>query len=165
MLRKCVVHRRNGIPNDHTSNFQQYFSNPHRSSSPKLDLTYLTMKKFFSLLAIASIIAISNCTSIPENNDPILGIWVKNDANANSNKSGNSTREEWIFNDVYLGRYQTYTDANLTFYTDFKWSEDNGVYTITYSHEEVSDVVVSLEETNEPEILALENGTVFATRE
>lgn len=123
------------------------------------------MKKFFSLLAIASIIAISNCTSIPENNDPILGIWVKNDTTMDNDKSESTSREEWIFNDVYLGRYQSYSNHRLTFYTDFKWSEENGVYAITYSDEQVTDVIVSLEETSDPEILALENGSVFATRE
>ncbi len=123
------------------------------------------MKKFFSLLAIASIIAISNCTSIPENNDPILGIWVRNDSGMDNNKSETTSREEWIFNDVYLGRYQSYSNANLTYYTDFKWSEENGVYTIIYSDEQITDVIVSLEETSNPEILALENGSVFATRE
>ncbi|WP_420400575.1 hypothetical protein [Flagellimonas sp.] len=123
------------------------------------------MKKFFSLLAIASIIAVSNCTSIPENNDPILGIWVRDDVNGDENKNGSTSREEWIFNDVYLGRYQSYSNSSLTFYTDFKWSEENGKYTITYSDEQVTDVIVSLEETSDPEILALENGSVFATRE
>ncbi|WP_298928671.1 hypothetical protein [uncultured Allomuricauda sp.] len=122
------------------------------------------MKKFFSLLSIVCIIAISNCTSIPENNDPILGIWARSGSTL-ENKNENATREEWIFNDVYLGRYQSYSESNLLFYTDFKWSEENGVYTIIYSDTEITDVIVSLEETNDPEILALENGTVFATRE
>lgn len=122
------------------------------------------MKKFFSLLSIVCIIAISNCTSIPENNDPILGIWARSGSTL-ENKNENATREEWIFNDVYLGRYQSYSESNLLFYTDFKWSEENGVYTIIYSDAEITDVIVSLEETNDPEILALENGTVFATRE
>ncbi|UII78652.1 hypothetical protein [Flagellimonas sp. CMM7] len=122
------------------------------------------MKKFFSLLSIVCIIAISNCTSIPENNDPILGIWARAGSTLD-NKNENTTREEWIFNDVYLGRYQSYSDSNLLFYTDFKWSEENGVYTIIYSDTEITDVIVSLEETNDPEILALENGAVFATRE
>ncbi len=124
------------------------------------------MKKLFSLLSIICIIAISNCSSIPENNDPILGTWVKNSAAQNEITSKNSTtREEWIFNDVYLGRYQSYTDSNLTFYTDFRWSEENGKYTIEFGDEHVNDVVVSLEESNDPETLALENGSVFATRE
>lgn len=122
------------------------------------------MKKFFSLLSIVCIIAISNCTSIPENNDPILGVWARASSTLD-NKNEKSTREEWIFNDVYLGRYQSYSNSNLVFYTDFKWSEEDGVYSIIYSDTEVTDVTVSIEEANEPEILALENGSVFATRE
>ncbi|WP_420320073.1 hypothetical protein [Flagellimonas sp.] len=124
------------------------------------------MKKLFSLLSIICIIAISNCSSIPENNDPILGTWVKNSSILDEGTNKNSTtREEWIFNDVYLGRYQTYTNSNLIFYTDFRWSEENGKYSITFGDEQVSDVIVSLQESNDPEILALENGSVFATRE
>ncbi|MDC6366734.1 MULTISPECIES: hypothetical protein [Flavobacteriaceae] len=123
------------------------------------------MKKFFSLLSIVSIIAISNCTSIPENNDPILGIWAKSESSTNDNKNADITREEWIFNDVYLGRYQNYSNSKLVFYTDFKWSEENGVYTITYGDSQVSDVTVSLEQNNDPETLTLGNGSVFATRE
>ncbi|MGW9687094.1 hypothetical protein [Flagellimonas sp. 2504JD1-5] len=124
------------------------------------------MKKLFSLLSIICIIAVSNCSSIPENNDPILGTWVKNSSSsdASSNKSS-TTREEWIFNDVYLGRYQSYTNSDLTYYTDFRWSEENGKYSITFGDEQVSDVIVSLQESNDPEILALDNGSVFATRE
>lgn len=124
------------------------------------------MKKLFSLLSIISIIAISNCSSIPENDNPILGTWVKNSLNSDetTNKSS-TTREEWIFNDVYLGRYQTYTNSNLTYYTDFRWSEEDGKYSITFGDEQVTDVIVSLQESNDPEILALENGSVFATRE
>lgn len=124
------------------------------------------MKKLFSLLSIVCIITVSNCTSIPENDDPILGIWVRNSTAQDGNKTeSQATREEWIFNDVYLGRYQSYSDSKLTFYTDFRWTEENGLYTITYSEEEIVDVIVSLENTNDPETLSLENGTVFATRE
>ncbi|KQC31366.1 hypothetical protein [Flagellimonas eckloniae] len=122
------------------------------------------MKKLFSLLSIVCIIAISNCTSIPENNDPILGVWARGSSTIDS-KSENTTREEWIFNDVYLGRYQSYSNSHLIFYTDFKWSEESGVYSIIYSDDEVNDVSVSLEESNDSEVLALENGSVFATRE
>ena len=122
------------------------------------------MKKLFSLVSIVCIIAVSNCTSVPENNDPILGIWT-NTNTSTENKSGTNTREEWIFNDVYLGRYQRYTGSKLTFYTDFRWSEEKGVYNIVYSDTEVDDVTVSLKNTEEPEILALNNGSVFAIRE
>ena len=122
------------------------------------------MKKLFSLLFIVLIIAVSNCTDIPENNDPILGIWIRT-VNPSEDSKSSTLKEEWIFNDVYLGRYQRYTNNTLTFYTDFKWSNDNDSYTITYSGTDIEEVTVSLEVSNEPETLALEDGAVFATRE
>ncbi|WP_222984817.1 hypothetical protein [Flagellimonas meishanensis] len=123
------------------------------------------MKKLFSLLCIISIVAVSNCTSVPENNDPILGIWVRNNVSTDANKNTSNIREEWIFNDVYLGRYQSYSNSKLDFYTDFKWSEENGVYTIIFGDPQVPDVTVSLEQNEAPEKLTLDNGSVFATRE
>lgn len=123
------------------------------------------MKKLFSLLCIVSIITVSNCTSVPENDDPILGIWARSESSTDNNKSVTTAREEWIFNDVYLGRYQSYSNSKLVFYTDFRWSESNGVYTITYGDPQISDVIVSLEHANNPETLTLGNGSVFATRE
>ncbi|HKL90298.1 MAG TPA: hypothetical protein VJ880_03860 [Allomuricauda sp.] len=123
------------------------------------------MKKLFSLLSIVGIIAISNCTSVPENHDPILGIWAKTEFSNIEGKSSSTVREEWIFNDVYLGRYQRYSNSELIFYTDFKWSQENGTYSITYGDPQVNDITVSLEEAKEPEILTLDNGSVFATRE
>ncbi|MDF0716027.1 hypothetical protein PY092_07710 [Muricauda sp. 334s03] len=123
------------------------------------------MKKLFSLLSIVGIIAISNCTSVPENHDPILGIWAKTESSSIEGKSTSTVREEWIFNDVYLGRYQRYSDSKLIFYTDFKWSQEKGTYSITYGDPQVTDITVSLEKAKEPEQLTLDNGSVFATRE
>ena len=123
------------------------------------------MKKLFSLLSIIGIIAISNCTRVPENHDPILGIWARTETPGIEDKSSHTVREEWIFNDVYLGRYQRYSNSELIFYTDFKWSQENGTYSITYGDPQVTDITVSLEKAKEPEILTLDNGSVFATRE
>ncbi|NDV16289.1 hypothetical protein GO009_09655 [Muricauda sp. TY007] len=123
------------------------------------------MKKLFSLLSIIGIIALSNCTSVQENHDPILGIWAKTESSSIENKSTSTVREEWIFNDVYLGRYQRYSNSKLIFYTDFKWSEDNGAYSIIYGDPQVTDITVSLKKAQEPEVLTLDNGSVFATRE
>ncbi|SFB75529.1 hypothetical protein SAMN04487891_10296 [Flagellimonas taeanensis] len=123
------------------------------------------MKKLFSLLSIIGIIALSNCSQVPENNDPILGIWAKTGSSTIEGKGTETTREEWIFNDVYLGRYQSYSNSKLVFYTDFKWSFENGTYTIIYGDPQVTDVTVSLVKAQDPEILALGNGSVFATRE
>lgn len=114
------------------------------------------------MLAIVGFIAVSNCSRIPENNDPVLGIWVKAeflDTDASRNNT-TPTSEEWIFNDVYLGRYHRYSDDEIVFYTDFRWDVIDGVYTISYSEEEIPAVQVSLKD----ELLELENGDVFATR-
>jgi len=123
------------------------------------------MKKLFSLLSILGIIAISNCSQIPENNDPILGIWSRSQSTDLSGKTAETLREEWIFNDVYLGRYQSYSNSKLVFYTDFKWSVDRGNYSITYGDPQMDGITVNLEQANEPEMLTLDNGTVFATRD
>ncbi|KAB7531431.1 hypothetical protein F8C76_08050 [Flagellimonas olearia] len=123
------------------------------------------MKKLFSLLAVIGIVALSNCSQIPENNDPILGIWANTQTSTIEGKGSSTTREEWIFNDVYLGRYQSYSNSKLVFYTDFKWSEENGTYSIIYGDPQVTDITVNLEHASDPEILTLENGSVFATRD
>ncbi|GMN10822.1 hypothetical protein MTsPCn9_30130 [Croceitalea sp. MTPC9] len=123
------------------------------------------MKKFFSLLAILVIIAVSNCSEIPENNDPILGIWSKSEILSQDGKSGDEVREEWIFNDAYLGRYHSYTNNDLEFYTDFSWSLDGETYTIIYTGTDKPTVEVNLHQAAEPELLALENGSTFAVRE
>ena len=83
------------------------------------------MKKLFSLLSIVGIIAISNCTRVPENHDPILGIWAKTESSSIEGKNSSTVREEWIFNDVYLGRYQRYSNSKLIFYTDFNLKVDS----------------------------------------
>ncbi len=122
------------------------------------------MKKIFSLLAIVSIIAASNCTRIPENNDPILGVWSKTNVTTVTNKEI-PEKEEWIFNDAYLGRYHRYANQKIVFYTDFAWSLDNGTYTIIYNEEELSDITVIMNKADEPEQLEFTGGEVFAVRE
>ena len=122
------------------------------------------MKKLFSLLTIVVLISVSNCSEIPENNDPVLGIWAKIESEGISQEQ-TSNREEWIFNDAYLGRYQQYEGNNITFYTDFGWTVENGVYTIEYRGTDLETQRVMLVNTDNPETLAYENGSHFATRE
>jgi hypothetical protein len=124
------------------------------------------MKRFFSMLAIVGFIAVSNCSRIPENNDPVLGVWVRTELidDATARETAAPISEEWIFNDVYLGRYHRYSDKEIVFYTDFKWEVVDDVYTITYSQGEMSEVQVSLKLSEENEMLELVNGAVFATR-
>ena len=123
------------------------------------------MKKLFSFLSIVLLVVVSNCSDIPENNDPILGVWTNSNTLETNGRTASITREEWIFNDVYLGRYQAYSNNELVFYTDFKWSNDNDIYVITYTGTDVEEVAVNLVEEDGTDILSLTNGAVFAIRE
>ena len=123
------------------------------------------MKKFFSLLTLVVIIAMSNCSEIPQNNDPILGVWSKSEIASQDGENGDDVREEWIFNDAYLGRYHSYSNNDLEFYTDFSWSLEDETYTIIYSGTDKPTVEVNLEEAAKPELLALQDGNIFAIRE
>ena len=124
------------------------------------------MKKLFSFLAIIGIILASNCSRIPENNDPVIGIWSSVEVKSVSQTQKQTDRQEWIFNDVYLGRYHHYNNGEIDLVTDFKWSEDDGVYTISYPGMEnkLNDIVTLVEsETNS--ILKDSSGNTLATRE
>ncbi|MBQ4913481.1 hypothetical protein J8L85_03470 [Maribacter sp. MMG018] len=77
-------------------------------------------------------ILISSCSKIETNDDPVIGIWEHNvKAATNSNKMV-VDKEEWIFNDVYLGRFHGYNNGEITYLTDFKWTVDGDIYTISY---------------------------------
>ena len=123
------------------------------------------MKKFFSFLTIMVIISMSNCSEIPENNDPILGIWSRSEILSEDGEIEDEVRQEWIFNDVFLGRYHSYSNNNLEFFTDFSWSLEGNIYTIIYTGTDIPSIDVTLEQTSNPEKLALTNGNLFAERE
>ena len=83
------------------------------------------------LLALVVATGLTSCSNVPENNDPVIGIWARTESpEALSLKT--SFREEWIFNDVYLGRYHRYEGQNITIQSDFTWSLNKNVYTIEY---------------------------------
>ena len=111
------------------------------------------MKKLFSLLAIITIISVSNCTRIPENNDPIIGIWSRVDFSENTGTERTANRQEWIFNDVYLGRYHSYEGNQLEVKTDFSWTQEGGVYTISYPGTDMPDQLVSMKNSEEGIVL------------
>ena len=81
------------------------------------------MKKFFSFIAIVSIILASNCSRIPENNDPVIGIWSSLSVITNSEVGKVTARFEWIFNDAYLGRYHIKENGSVVTKTDFRWEQ------------------------------------------
>ena len=123
------------------------------------------MKKLFSLLAIIGIILASNCSRIPENNDPIIGYWEKVEV-LTGNQAGKQTiLQKWTFNDAYLGRYNHEVNYKETIRTDFKWTEEDGVYTISYPGTDLPSQQVSMEETEEGEILKDVQGATIAVRQ
>jgi hypothetical protein len=124
------------------------------------------MKKLFSFFAIIGIILASNCSRIEENNDPVIGIWSKIDVNSISETQKTTIKQEWIFNDAYLGRFHNYNNGKLDLRTDFKWSEQDGVYTISYpGMESKSNDVVTMIEFEKETILKATDGHTLASRE
>jgi hypothetical protein len=123
------------------------------------------LKKLFSFLAIIAIVLASNCSRIPENNDPVIGIWYRVDVINSSETNKQTIRQEWIFNDVYLGRYQKYNGSHLDFKTDFSWIEDDGVYTISYPGTDMINDIVSMKESPEGMLLEDVKGAILAKRE
>jgi hypothetical protein len=123
------------------------------------------MKRLFSLLAILAIIFVSNCSRIPENNDPVIGIWYKTELFNNGLTTKQSLRKEWIFNDAYLGRYEEYAGSNLQMKTDFKWEEADEVYTISYPGTDKLPVRVQMKEGPDGISLEDDNGNILAIRE
>lgn len=122
------------------------------------------MKKLFSLVAVLAIIAVSNCTQIPENNDPILGVWTLSNVSLQLSES-NTVRQEWIFNDAYLGRFHRYEGNTLVFSSDFDWEANNKSYTISYKDNSLDNITVIFNAAGDPEELELQNGDTFAIRE
>ena len=124
------------------------------------------MKKFFSFIAIIGIILASNCSRIPDNNDPVIGIWTSVTTLTNSESGKVSTRFEWIFNDAYLGRYHIKENGNVVAKTDFRWQQTDGVYTITYPGlDDKSDDQVTMKETSECATLEDSKGNILAIKE
>ena len=122
------------------------------------------MKRTYAFLAILAILLASNCSEIPENTDPVLGIWYKASTTSSTNDEP-ITKEEWIFNDVYLGRYQVYNNNTVTFYTDFSWEKEDGLYTIKYPGTEKEPQQARMVMMDAQEVLQDEEGNVLALRE
>lgn len=116
-------------------------------------------------MAILAIILASNCSRIPENNDPIIGIWTNTDLSSLSETEKVAIRKEWIFNDAYLGRYHLYEGNSLTFKTDFKWEQADGVYTISYPGTDLATATARMKESPQGTILESDKGVVLAKKE
>lgn len=117
-------------------------------------------------MAIVAIVFSSNCSRIEQNNDPIIGIWVEANSNVNTMTSKSNTRAEWIFNDVYLGRYHEMSQGKILLKTDFSWSQKDGVYTIVYNGlENKPNDVVTIKDSSTGTLLRQTDGNMLAIKE
>ncbi|MBT8234680.1 MAG: hypothetical protein KJO04_00675, partial [Bacteroidia bacterium] len=82
-----------------------------------------------------------------------------------SSDTNEPTKEEWIFNDAYLGRYQVYDNNKVKFYTDFSWEQEDGLYTIKYPGTDKNPQQARRVMMDAQEVLQDEEGNVLALRE
>ena len=122
------------------------------------------MHFFRSLILVLVVFAVSSCSDIPENNDPVIGIWAQIQAPKDIGAK-HMEREEWIFNDAYLGRYTQYLGDELVMETDFQWESHGGVYTIQYPGLNKVQNVVKIKQNQEGSLLMDLQGNVLAYRE
>lgn len=117
------------------------------------------------LPVLAFLLALTSCSEIPENNDPVLGVWSSTELiDAPEGKS--TLREEWIFNDAYLGRYHVYRGVELEIETDFSWQVQGTLYRIEYPGlDRPADRVTIQDETPGPSSLITPEGITLAHKE
>ncbi|WP_396631998.1 hypothetical protein [Maribacter sp. R86514] len=123
-------------------------------------------KKFLSLLAICAIVFLANCSRIEENNDPIIGLWSQSELTVSESSSKQTIRKEWIFNDVYLGRYQEIEGSTIILKTDFNWSKEDDVYTVEYKGlEGKPNNIITIKDTDDVSYLQKKDGGTLAIRQ
>ncbi|MEP2059153.1 MAG: hypothetical protein ABJJ05_15180 [Maribacter litoralis] len=123
-------------------------------------------KKFLSLLAICAIVFLANCSRIEQNTDPIIGIWSQSDLVVTENSAKQTVRKEWIFNDVYLGRYHEIEGSTITLKTDFNWSKQDDIYTVEYKGlDGKSNNIITIKSTDDSFYLQEKDGATLAIRE
>ena len=121
------------------------------------------MKYVLSYLALLALV--TSCSKIEINNDPIIGIWqhtVKTPTNSNKLVVDS---EEWIFNDVYLGRFHGYKNGQVVYLTDFKWRVNNDVYIVSYPGTDFPNDFIEMKETEDGTILVRMEGKIFAAKQ
>lgn len=123
-------------------------------------------KKFLSLMAICAIVFLANCSRIEQNNDSIIGIWSQSKIITSENSSKQTVRKEWIFNDVYLGRYHEINGTTIVLKTDFNWSKQGDIYTIEYRGlEDKPNNYITIQNLEDNFFLKNTDGATMAIRE
>ena len=123
------------------------------------------MKRYLFFISAGVLLCTTNCSAPEENNDPVLGVWAIEATISPESASKQTERQEWIFNDAFLGRYHTFQNKNLEIITDFGWKREHEIYTITYPGTNFPDDIVTLQDTPEGVILEDINGVTLAIKE
>lgn len=111
-------------------------------------------------------VLVTSCSRIEENNDPVIGIWKHNVKTAINENKMVVDNQEWIFNDVYLGRFHGYKNGQVIYLTDFSWSVHDGVYTVSYPGTDFPNDFVKIKETEEgTHVLIRTEGIFFAEKQ
>ena len=121
------------------------------------------MKIFHSCLLWCVLLA--SCSKIEPNNDPVIGIWHNSVKTATNLNKMVIDKEEWIFNDVYLGRFHGYNNDEITFITDFRWQVQDSVYTISYPGADLPDDKVKMIASEDVIYLIRTTGSNFAIKQ
>ncbi|PIB28760.1 hypothetical protein BFP77_08995 [Maribacter sp. 4U21] len=121
------------------------------------------MKTFFKCLVVCILFA--SCSKIEINDDPVIGIWQHNVKTATNSNKMTVDKEEWIFNDVYLGRFHGYNGEEVTFLTDFRWTVEDDIYTISYPGTDFPDDKVKMVASENGTYLVRVTGSNFATKQ
>ena len=122
------------------------------------------MQRFSTLILVVILTALGSCSEVPENDDPVIGVWAQTQAPKDASAK-HMEHVECIFNDVFLGRYHLYQGDELVVESDFQWEQRGGVYTIHYPGLKKVEDVVKIKETQEGTLLVDLGGNVLAYRE
>lgn len=123
-------------------------------------------KKFLSFMFICVIIFLANYSRMEQSNDPIIGIWSLSKTVSKENSSKAGIRKEWIFNDLFFGRYHEISGTTTTLKTDFKWSRQDNLYTIAYRDTEGKPIqVFTIKKMEDGTYLKNKEGGMLALRE
>lgn len=116
------------------------------------------MKRILFIAVLA--IAFSNCSKIEIADDPVLGIWQHNLQIPMEAEGIEIDAEEWIFNDLYKGRFHGYKDGEIVYEMDYHWNFENGGYSLIYNGGDLEEIQFQLQE----DLLVDMKGNVVAAR-
>lgn len=100
------------------------------------------MKSTF--FALALILLTVSCSKIEIAEDPVLGIWKQELQTTITAEGVEIKAQEWIFNDLYKGRFHGYVEGEIVYEMDYHWYIEGNVYTLTYNGGDLADITFQM---------------------